>query len=369
MIAQRVRLKATYVLAVLVIIATLGAASLPVVLQLRQPTGEQLSLPGRTYRLDAIIGGVSRPTGIFAVSARLEQASLAGALRGTRKLGAGDVHVPSSPRSRVDSTSSPALNARSSRARAQAQKVRASGVHPPRGSLFKSATDAEFEADADASAAYAAAQAAGRHPRMEGDGVRLVSLPAETSLMPGATIIASELGPIGTTLELRDQLRRVRGRGLMVVTSDGDVLRITGESDGRVVGLIALTLSPRVEIPGTKLGCGGRGKATGDSAGMACALAMWSAMTGIDLARGRRVVVTGAIEPDGRAREVGHAPAKTIAAARSGADLMLLPQQLVPSARPYAGSVKLVGIDSLAQAIKVLQAPSDTERAAAQDTR
>ena len=97
------------------------------------------------------------------------------------------------------------------------------------------------------------------------------------------------------------------------------------------------------------------GGVAGPSAGLVIALAVADLASPDDLAAGRRVAVTGTIEPGGAIGEVGGMDEKVAAAVAADADLLLVPPGVAAEATDLAeGRVPVVGVSTLAEAIDVL---------------
>ncbi len=96
------------------------------------------------------------------------------------------------------------------------------------------------------------------------------------------------------------------------------------------------------------------GEALGPSAGLAFALEMVSTLRGVDLAAGRRVAATGALDSDGGVQPVGGIAQKALACRRQGMHLFLVPAADVAQASRNAGSVKVVGVRTLEEALAYL---------------
>ncbi len=92
----------------------------------------------------------------------------------------------------------------------------------------------------------------------------------------------------------------------------------------------------------------------GPSAGLALALQIVSDYMGRDLTGGRVVVVTGAIGSAGNVMPVGGVAIKARAAAEAAAALMLVPAAEVNQVGSQAGTVRVVGVTSLEQAVAAL---------------
>jgi PDZ domain-containing protein len=92
----------------------------------------------------------------------------------------------------------------------------------------------------------------------------------------------------------------------------------------------------------------------GPSAGLAFTLAIIDDLTPGSLTGGKRVAVTGTIEPDGRVGEVGGVEQKAITARTNGVELMIVPKAEVADARRGAGDVRVVGVENIDQTLRAL---------------
>ena len=93
----------------------------------------------------------------------------------------------------------------------------------------------------------------------------------------------------------------------------------------------------------------------GPSAGLAMTIALLDRLTPGELTGGQKVAVTGTIEGDGSVGEVGGVKQKTLAVKAAGAKLFLVPKSEVPLARPHAGTMSVVGVESLDDALAALR--------------
>jgi Lon-like protease len=96
-------------------------------------------------------------------------------------------------------------------------------------------------------------------------------------------------------------------------------------------------------------------KVGGPSAGLAFTLAIIDDLTPGDLTGGRRVAVTGTINPDGTVGPVGGVEQKAITARHNDVSMMIVPKQEVKDARAGAGNLKVVGVDTIDDALAALQ--------------
>ena len=93
----------------------------------------------------------------------------------------------------------------------------------------------------------------------------------------------------------------------------------------------------------------------GPSAGLAFTLAIIDDLTPGSLTGGKRVAVTGTISPDGRVGPVGGVQQKAITAKTNDVQLMIVPKSEVKDARKGSGGVRVVGVDTVDDALRALQ--------------
>lgn len=96
------------------------------------------------------------------------------------------------------------------------------------------------------------------------------------------------------------------------------------------------------------------GDVSGPSGGLAFTLTILDKLTPGDLTGGAKVAVTGEIDGAGNVGEVGGVPQKAVAAREAGAKLMIVPVKEVRDARSRAGGMKVVGVRTLDDALRVL---------------
>lgn len=92
----------------------------------------------------------------------------------------------------------------------------------------------------------------------------------------------------------------------------------------------------------------------GGSAGLVFALALVDMLDPDDLARGRVIAATGALDESGRVGPVGFVDMKAVAARSAGASLFLVPRRLEPRAKGIVTAVH--GVSSLDEAVGLLRA-------------
>ena len=200
----------------------------------------------------------------------------------------------------------------------------------------------------------------GYRPRVEA-GVLVTGVvsgrPAEGKLRTGDVVVAVDGAAVRTPGELRLRIARSRGRAVRVAVrrrGQGREVRLRPVADpeqGFVVGIrvgqsLDVDLPVRIHIETGDVG--------GPSAGLAFALALLEEF-GRDVDRGRRVVVTGALDLDGGVHAVGGIAQKVIGARRSGADIFVLPAgDNEREARRHARGLRIVPVNNFRQALQAL---------------
>jgi Lon-like protease len=127
-----------------------------------------------------------------------------------------------------------------------------------------------------------------------------------------------------------------------------------GPCQGRAqVGISTATRSEKFDFPiDVKIDTG---RVSGPSAGLAFTLTILEELTPGDLTGGKKVAVTGTIQPDGTVGPIGGAEQKAVTARKAGAKLFLVPTAEVKEARGRAESMKVVGIRTLDDALRELK--------------
>lgn len=188
--------------------------------------------------------------------------------------------------------------------------------------------------------------------------------PAAGLLRPGDVIVALDGEPVTDLASLR---------ALLEARSPGDEAVLTVENlDTGETRDVTLTLGTHPDgLPGGFIGIAGvrerlvqrdlpfeididSGSIGGPSAGMAFTLAILDLLTPGDLTGGHRVAVTGTIAIDGSVGNVGGVAQKAAAARSAGAEVFIVPVDLVEEARRTAGDMRVVGVSTLDEALDVL---------------
>ncbi|HMG27387.1 MAG TPA: PDZ domain-containing protein [Acidimicrobiia bacterium] len=184
--------------------------------------------------------------------------------------------------------------------------------------------------------------------------------PAQGELRVGDVITAVD----GQPVTLADQLgpvvrsRPAGGPVTFTVERDGKTSEVTvdtrataqGPCQGRAqIGVQSSTRSEKFDFPvDVHIDTG---RVSGPSAGLAFTLTIVDQLTPGDLTGGKKVAVTGTIRSDGSVGPIGGAQQKAVTARQAGAKLFLVPTAEVKEARSRAGSMKVVGIRTLDDAL------------------
>lgn len=155
--------------------------------------------------------------------------------------------------------------------------------------------------------------------------------------------------PVGATLEV--DVRRVGSSRTLPVAS---VAAPNGETKGLpYFGIRVKTDQFQVDFP-VDISVDPE-DVSGPSGGLAFALTMIDELTPGDLTGGVKVAVTGEIDGAGNVGDVGGVPQKAVTARHAGAVLMIVPRGEVREARAKAGDLKVVGVRTLDEALRVLE--------------
>jgi Lon-like protease len=182
--------------------------------------------------------------------------------------------------------------------------------------------------------------------------------PASGVLQPGDTILAVDGKSVTTPEALVKAVhkRRPGDRISIRYLRDGRQsvasIRAAADQDGHAV--LGIFLGQPYKFPfDVRIDTSDIG---GPSAGLAMTLSILDELTPGDLTGGERVAVTGEIESNGAVGEVGGVGQKAVAARHRGAQLFLVPKGEVAEARSRAGSLRVVGVRTLADALAALRA-------------
>jgi PDZ domain-containing protein len=226
------------------------------------------------------------------------------------------------------------------------------------------------EVDAQAVADMARSQSAAKYVALRRLGYKVVverrvtvlsvigDRPAAGLLRPGDLIVSVNGKPVATPGDLTNAMKPVHPgarvaigylrAGIRKVVS----IRTAADPQGHaVVGVFIdqpLKFPIDVSIDTSDIG--------GPSAGLAMTLSILDELTPGNLTGGKRVAVTGEIATDGSVLEVGGVGQKAVAARHRGAQLFIVPIAEVAEARTRAGSMPVVGVRTLDDALRALRA-------------
>ena len=155
--------------------------------------------------------------------------------------------------------------------------------------------------------------------------------------------------PIATTFTVGVE-RNGKQRTLEVTSAAAPSGQLRGKP---YFGIAAATEQLRVKFPVDIVV--NAGDVSGPSGGLAFTLTIIDELTPGDLTGGAKVAVTGEIDAAGTVGEVGGVPQKAVAARAAGATLMIVPVPELKDARSKAGSMKVVGVRTLDEALAVLR--------------
>jgi len=198
-----------------------------------------------------------------------------------------------------------------------------------------------------------------------GAGVSDVSedLPVAEVLRPGDTVVFAD----GQDIALADDLvaviqAREPGDVIELVventagderTVDAELVEREGEPGSPMLGVVIETRDPGVNLPfAISIDTGDVG---GPSAGLAMTLAVLDVLTEGELTGGGVVATTGTIRSDGSVGAVGGVKQKTIAAREAGVALFIVPLGEVEEAQANAGEMRIAGVETLDDALAVLE--------------
>jgi Lon-like protease len=184
-----------------------------------------------------------------------------------------------------------------------------------------------------------------------------VGAPADGPLEPGDVILEANGVEVRTTEELTNVMSEVEpGESVrLVIKRDGTRRPVSvgtkASSDEPPRAIMGILIRPDFEFPvDITIDAGDVG---GPSAGLAFALDIYDEL-GEDIDDGRKIVVTGALDVGGTVVPIGGIKQKTYAAHEADADLFLVPDENLESARRYAGDTEVVAVSTFREALSVL---------------
>lgn len=200
------------------------------------------------------------------------------------------------------------------------------------------------------------------YPDEHGQGVIVQDVfagaPADGRLFPGDLMTHINGSPLADLAQLREAIAAAADGGTVRLqvrpVEGGDTstveirpTRIEGV-DRPVIGIAAVANFPfDVDIQSGVIG--------GPSAGLMWALGMIEILTPEDLTAGRSIAGTGSVDLDGQVGPIGGVRMKVIGAEEAGADAFLLPREDLADARDVAGSIELVPVGTVEEALGYLE--------------
>lgn len=133
--------------------------------------------------------------------------------------------------------------------------------------------------------------------------------------------------------------------------------KVYEENDEKFIGISIVTLMNI--ISDTKVEISTKASESGPSGGMMMSLMIYNALTKQDLTKGRKIVGTGTINPDGEVGVIGGIKQKVMGAARNKADVILVPEENYEEAHKVKEEKKykleVVSVKTLKDAIEYLE--------------
>lgn len=183
--------------------------------------------------------------------------------------------------------------------------------------------------------------------------------PSRGALEPGDIIVGVDGKPVTEAKQVRPLIRAHRPGERLVLTIERDGKRRDVHVRlGRLrrvafLGIVSQTLTdPKLPFDvriDTR-------RVSGPSAGLAFTLAIIDDLTPGDLTGGRRVAVTGSINPDGTVGIVGGVEQKAVTARNAGARLLLVPVGEAQAARDQVGDdLRVVAVGTVDEALEALR--------------
>ena len=181
---------------------------------------------------------------------------------------------------------------------------------------------------------------------------------AKAGLQPTDVIVAIDGKPVGTNTDLKNLIRRRKPGAtveLTIRTNGGLKILRSGTvegPDGRPLIGVLVTQATEVTLPfPVRIDAGSIG---GPSAGLAFALDVLEEL-GHNVDRGYKVAATGELDADGTVEPIGGVKQKAIGVRRAKVDVFRVPAgDNAAEARRYAGSVRVIAVESFQQALRAL---------------
>jgi Lon-like protease len=246
--------------------------------------------------------------------------------------------------------------------RSGATLVPASALRPPGVSeRTQQRIDERDMSESQSIAAAVALRALGYKVIAQQNGAEIADVvpgtPAVGKLKPTDVIVSVDGHRARTPADLRRLIRAHRpGEVVHLGVRDSKGLRTvdlrTKEEGGHPVIGVIIDQSANIRLPfPVKIKAG---SVVGPSAGLPFALEITEKL-GRNVDRGYRVAATGELELNGAVLPIGGVEQKTIEARRSHVDILLMPSgENAAEARKFAGSMRVVAVNSFQQALRKL---------------
>ncbi|RIK05699.1 MAG: hypothetical protein DCC49_12295 [Acidobacteria bacterium] len=223
-------------------------------------------------------------------------------------------------------------------------------------------------------AEYVALRHLGYPATYTGDGALVEDVSTDTAapgrIKPGDIIKSVDGRAIKVNADIRESLgsKAIGDEVTIGLEREGAMVEValplSASSDGQkrpVIGVVVTTVNPRVETPfEVKFRVDNIG---GPSGGLAFALEIIDSLSAGDLTKGRKIVATGAISPNGAISPIGGVYQKAIAASRAGADYFLVPSENYREVGGSVGNTRIIPVNSLDSALQFLNGLSDSPEA------
>lgn len=134
-------------------------------------------------------------------------------------------------------------------------------------------------------------------------------------------------------------------------------VEIKEQNNKKILGVLIVTNSKYETDPQIKLKF--KQSESGSSGGMMMTLSIYSAISGENLLKGRKIAGTGTIEPDGTIGEISGIKYKIIGAHRNHMDIVLVPkdnyQEAITVAKERNYKMKIIKVNNIKEAIEYLK--------------
>jgi PDZ domain-containing protein len=186
------------------------------------------------------------------------------------------------------------------------------------------------------------------------------SAPAAKVLQPGDVIVAAAGRKVASVRALRKVLAQRRPGDIVTIRYRRDsktreaMLRTVADPQNRKRAIIGVTAEDQLEVRLPFRVSIDIGSIGGPSAGLAFALDILQEL-GRNVAHGRKVAATGALDLDGTVEPIGGVKQKTLGAREAGVDVFLVPAGgNAQEARRHADGLRIIPVENFPQALRAL---------------